>query len=119
MAAATAQCLFQVHKVPTSTTTYTAKKAVATAHVNEQGLDIIQIINQGGKVVWNLDSNGVPHVNPASPSQVSGHYRAAFAQYFGSSLAAISNPLNLDLYQVHDGSKVVFHVDYLGNAVTP
>lgn len=119
MAAATANCLFTTHKVPVSSVAYTASSAVKAAHVNEQGLDIIQVVNQGGSVVWNLDSSGTPHTNPTNASKVAGHFRAALAQYFGSSLSAISNPLKLDIYQVHDGNKVVFHVDFNGNAFTP
>jgi hypothetical protein len=119
MAAATNGSLFGTNAVPVSVIAYTAVKAVKTAHINEQGLDIIQIVNQGGSVVWNLDATGTVHVNPVNASKVSGHFRAALAQYFGSSLAAIPNPNKLDIYQCHDGSRVVFHVDYLGNAFAP
>lgn len=119
MGAATANSLFGTHAVPASAIAYTASSAVKKAHINEQGLDIIQVINQGGKVVWNLDATGTANVNPANPSKVAGHFRAAVAQYLGSSLGAIPNPQKLDIYQCHDGSKVVFHVDFNGNAFAP
>lgn len=124
MAAATRGSLFHTASVPPKVTgSHTAATATATAHTNLSQVDLIQVIAQGGKVVWNLTSAGVVNVNPANPSKAGGQPVALLGQFFGSSFAAAfpvsSNPQKLDLYQVHDGSVVVFHVDFQGNAFTP
>lgn len=96
--------------------------SLATAFVNPQGLDILQVINEGGTVVYHLDKNGVNRTNPASPSKVGGIPMAMYQQNGASSLAvAFFNPGNLDLLQVISptGQAVVFHVNYLGVASTP
>lgn len=109
--------LVRASVVPKVTGTHTAATATATAHANAKGEDLFQVINQGGKVVWNLDSAGVPHTNPTNPTAT-----AHLGQHFGSSFATAFPDLvasKLDIYQIHDGSKVVYHVDYLGVAYTP
>lgn len=82
---------------------------------NPSGSDVLQVINEGGKVVWNLDKNGNANVNPVSPTF------GALNTVFGSSFiqAFAPNPYNLDVLQVvSPGGKVVFSVDYQGNAGT-
>lgn len=84
---------------------------------NPQSLDILQVINEGGTVVWNLTAAGVANVNPASPSKVAGVPQALYKQVFGASLAAgWTNTSNLDLLQVVGGTggAMNFYVDYLG-----
>jgi hypothetical protein len=96
---------------------YTAPVAIATAHTNVSGLDLYQVINQSGKVVWSLSSSGVVTLNPVNPSAT-----ALMGRHEGTSFAtAFPDPTGqkLDIYQIHDGSKVVYHVDYQGNAFTP
>ncbi len=96
--------------------------SLAVAFTNPQGLDIIQVINDGGAVIYNLDKNGVATTNPASPSKVDNVPQALYKQFGAGSLAlAFSNPGNLDLLQVISptGGAAVFHVDYLGAAHTP
>lgn len=80
------------------------------AFTNLQNLDVVQVVNEGGNVVWNLSSNGV--ANPGSTTQ------GALFTYYGSSFAqAFMNPQNLDVLQVvQAGGNVVFSVDYQGNA---
>ena len=81
----------------------------ATAFTNPQSLDLIQVINEGGKIVWNLTSTGV-----ASPTG-----NALLGQYFGSSFAAaFTNPSSLDLIQIVSpvGGNTVNYVDYAGVA---
>ena len=83
------------------------------AFTNPENLDVLQVVNQGGKVVWNLTFNGVASTNPASPTN------GALSVYFGSSFAQAfnTNPDNLDVLQVvQSGTKVIFSVDYQGNA---
>jgi hypothetical protein len=73
-------------------------KNLAAAVSNPSKLDILQVVNEGGKVVWNLTSAGIgtATVNPAHPTN-----GALLGQYFGSSFkAAFSNPSNLDVLNV-------------------
>ena len=86
----------------------------ATAFTNPQSLDLIQVINEGGKIVWNLTSTGVANTNPASPTG-----NTLLGQYFGSSFAAaFTNPSSLDLIQIVSpaGGNTVNYVDYAGVA---
>ena len=86
----------------------------ATAFTNPESLDLIQVINEGGKVVWNLTSAGVANTNPASYTG-----NALLGQYFGSSFAAaFTNPSSLDLIQIVSptGESIVNYVNYAGVA---
>ena len=91
-----------------------------TAFTNPQGLDLVQVVNEGGDIVFNIEDDGTCNVNPISPTtRDNGSPIAVLAQYFGASLAAaFSNPSRLDLIQIiapHDGS-ILAYVDYLGTA---
>lgn len=91
--------------------------SLGAAFTNPQSLDILQVINEGGTVVWNMTSAGVTNTNPASPTAT-----ALYQRVFGATLAvAWENLSQLDLLQVVNpsGQSVVFHVDYLGTAYTP
>ena len=84
----------------------------ATAFTNPSNLDLIQVVDEGGSVVWNLDYAGTANVNPGSPTS-----EALLAQYFGATLAAaFDNPSSLDLLQIISpvGGSVVNYVDYAG-----
>ena len=84
-----------------------------SAFTNPESLDVLQVVNQGGEVVWNLTFNGVGSNNPISPTN------GALFTYFGSSFvqAFNPNPSKLDVLQVaQPGGKVIFSVDYKGNA---
>jgi len=108
---------YRVSIPPKTSGTHTATTAIAAAHTNPTGLDILQVVNEGGKVVWNLDINGNSNTNPAHPTNgahLGQHFGSSFSQAFPD--AAISK---LDVYQIHDGSTVVHHVDYLGVSYTP
>lgn len=106
-----------IYNVPRYTTSI---NAVLKSHFNSDGLDLIQVVNEGGKVIWNLSATGVATFNPANPSKKFGIPQASLHQYFGNTFAqAFTNSSNLDIFQVHNGSKVMFHVDYQGNAFTP
>lgn len=72
----------------------------ATAFANNPaGQDIIQVVNEGGKVVWQLTSVGVANTNPASATLNS------LWRLFGSSLAtAFANPSSSDLLQIYTGT---------------
>ncbi len=71
----------------------------STAFTNPSSQDILQVVNEGGSVVWNLTSAGVSNTNPASPTA------KALWTYFGSSLAtAFTNPSNLDILQIYSGT---------------
>lgn len=90
--------------------------SVFSKSANPLSLDLMQVINEGGKIVYNLNANGVGTTNPLNSTS-----EVLLAQYFGPSLsAAFSNPLNYDLLQILGaGGAVVFHVNYLGVASTP
>ncbi len=89
--------------------------------VASQNLDLIQIIDNGGLTVLNVDHAGVVH-NPAS-SATNGTRVGVFqtrlaasdttAHYFAD---AFANPSLLDILQVISptGGSVVKYLDYLG-----
>lgn len=102
------------------TAAMTAAQIIAATHSNPENLDLFQVINEGGKVVWNLNYAGVASTNPSSPTMKAGKPVALLAQWFGTSLAAAhANLTNSDLYQVNNGSAVVLHVDYTGTVYVP
>jgi len=106
------------------TKTGTAAQIVAGAFTNPKNLDILQVVNEGGKVVWNLDYAGVASANPAAPSKSNGNIPTALiAQMFGSTLAAAmaSNPGSLDILQItqQQGGKVILYVNAAGTVTTP
>lgn len=87
--------------------------SLSTAIANPSSLDIIQILSEGGRVVWNLDKNGVATINPTTPTR--GALNTFFGANFQSSFSP--NPQSLDIFQVvGQGGKVVFSVDSQGNA---
>jgi len=89
----------------------------AAAFTNPNSLDILQIVNEGGQVVYSVDSAGVTHTNPASPTS-----EALMWRLFGSSVAnAFQNVDNLDLLQIYSptGQTLEYHIDSTGTAHTP
>lgn len=85
----------------------------ATAFKNPSSLDIIQVLNEGGKVVWSLNSAGTAFTNPTSVQHTVG----ALNTYFGSSLAtAFKNSSNLDILQIYTGTGETLYrrVNYAG-----
>lgn len=82
-----------------------------------QQLDLIQIVATGGQVVWKLDYTGTVTSSPSS--WTSGTLLGRFS---GSSFAACfqqnnTNPLSLDLLQIHDtGGSIVWYLDWTGAA---
>ena len=93
---------------------YGANLAAAFPH---NLLDIFQVVNEGGKIVWNLSSTGVATVNPTNPTN-----GTVLGQFSGSSFAQAFayNPDQLNVFQlIGQGGAVVFHVDYQGNVGTP
>lgn len=90
---------------------------LAACFTNPGALDLFQVINSSGKVVWTISSTGVVTTNPSTPTTYS-----LLAPNYGSSFsnAVGLNPGNLDVLQVvNEGGAVVFHVDSLGNSYTP
>ena len=81
---------------------------------NPLSLDLIQVVDKRGKVVWNLTAGGVVNTNPASPTPgaLLGQYHGAtFAQAFSN------NPMGYDVFQVvGPGGVGIFHVDHAGTA---
>jgi hypothetical protein len=87
---------------------------LAAAFSNPQKLDLIQVVNSAGKVVWNLTPDGAVHPNPSAPSD-----GALLGQFRGASFveAFADNPMQYDIFQVvGPGGTGVFHVDYTGAA---
>jgi hypothetical protein len=97
-------------------THFVEASSLAGAFSNLQRLDLMQVVNSGGKVVWNLTADGVVYTSPSSPTS-----RALIGQYRGASFAdAFSeNPMQYDVFQVvGPGGTGIFHVDYTGTAYT-
>ena len=104
----------------------TAGASVAAAYGNvggpAQNLDILQIIDQGGKVVLNVDYLGAVH-NPASGATNGtrlGQFATTLASgdttahYFAN---AFSNPSLQDILQIINvGGNVSYYLDYQGVA---
>lgn len=90
--------------------------SLATALPNPQNLDVIQVINADGEIIWNLNYAGISTFNPSNPTA-----QALLDRFYGNTFSqAFSNPSQLNIFQVvSQGGAVVFHVDYQGNAVTP
>ena len=79
---------------------------------NPLNLDILQVINRSGRIVWNLDSGGTSNDNPINPSKGS-----VLGPFSGASftLAMSPNPLSLDVFQiVTPGEQVIFGVTSTG-----
>jgi len=111
-----------------STKTGTAANIIAGAFPNNpQSLDILQVINEGGKVIWNLSSAGVASFNPVNPSQgPKGRFTSLLEQRFGNTLAAAiggaankQNPLDLIQIYSKQGNKLLLHVSNTGVLTTP
>jgi hypothetical protein len=88
---------------------------LATAFPNNI-LDIFQVVNEGGQIIWNLNYQGVATFLPSSPTPAT-----RLGKFEGNTFAAaFPNPYQLNVFQlIGQGGAVVFHVDYQGNAVTP
>jgi hypothetical protein len=87
---------------------------LAAAFSNPLHLDLIQVVNKDGKVVWNLTADGSTNLNPASPTTA-----ALLAKFVGATFAQAfaQNPLQYDVFQVVGPNGVsIFHVDYTGAA---
>lgn len=99
---------------PTTGTLYGVYSgSLQTAFQNPYSMDLMQVVNEGNKVVWNLTSTGITNVNPTNPTS-----DAILGRFEGSSFStAFLNPNKLDLIQIQSpGSSIPFHVDYQGNA---
>lgn len=69
---------------------------IGAAVTNPLSLDLIQVVNQGGKVVHKVTSGGTSIPNPATSTN-----GALLGQYFGANFAAaFNNPSLLDIIQV-------------------
>jgi hypothetical protein len=93
-------------------TYYVEASSLGAAFANPHRLDLIQVVDGDGKVVWNLTSAGSVHTNPArpTPGALLGQFRgASFAKAFAE------NPMQYDVLQVVGPSGAgIFHVDYSG-----
>jgi len=85
-----------------------------------QNLDILQIIDEGGNVLLNVDYAGAVH-NPASASTGNNTRVGQFQTRLSSGTTAqlfadaFSNPSNLDILQIINvGGSIVKYIDYLG-----
>lgn len=87
---------------------------LAESFKNSSQQDIIQVVNQGGNVIWSLDASGVATDNPSTPTS-----DAVLAKLYADSFSeAFRNPYQLNILQViNQGGNVIFYVDYQGNAV--
>jgi hypothetical protein len=90
--------------------------SLSKTFTNPSGLDLIQVVNEGGKVVWNLTSTGVANTNPI---QATG--QALLSRYEGSSFAnAFSNLAGNDILQIINpiSGTIVFGVSAQGTSYT-
>ena len=86
-----------------------------------QNADIINIVDQGGNVILNVDYAGVVH-NPASAATGIntrlGQYQSSIASGTTAAIiaATFTNPSNQDIIQVltSNGGSVAKYIDYLG-----
>lgn len=87
--------------------------SLAEVAPNPYKMDLFQVINQSGVIVWNLDYAGTENINPASPTS-----QALLGRYEGQSfVSAFPNPDAQNVFQVVNGSgSVVFAIDSTGNA---
>jgi hypothetical protein len=116
---------------PTSTALYQQQAgsswATAWPQVTPNGVgpndhDILNIVDEGGGILLNIDYAGVVH-NPASGSTGSltrlGQFFTTLtsgttAQLFAN---AFDNPANLDIIQIiNEGGNVVNYIDYTGTS---
>jgi len=88
-------------------------ESLSEAFFNPDEMDLIQVVNEGGDVVWNLTFDGVATVNPVSPAPTQ---KALIGRYQGQSFAlAFPNPYQKDIFQIiGQGDNVVFWVDATG-----
>jgi hypothetical protein len=83
------------------------------AFSNRSGEDILQIVNQGGSVIWNLDADGVATDNPNDATPY-----AVLARFQGETFAEVfENPYSKNILQVFNrGGDIIFYVDFEGRA---
>jgi hypothetical protein len=87
--------------------------SLATAFANPNNFDLMQVVNEGGRIVWNLTAAGYTFVNPVSPTP-----NTILGKFFGSSFAAaFNNPNSLDVLQIiNEGGQIIFGVTGQGSA---
>jgi hypothetical protein len=93
-----------------------------SAFTNPLKLDIVQIVNQGGVVVWNLTYLGISTNNPTTwTKSQTGVPIALLGQFFAPSFVeAFTNPGQLDILQiVAPGDGMLAHTNYFGVAYLP
>jgi hypothetical protein len=88
---------------------------LATAFSNPLNLDLVQVVNKRGKVVWNVTPGGEVNINSDSPTAntlLRQFCEATFAQAFAE------NPMEYDVFQVvGPGGVRIFHVDHADAAL--
>lgn len=86
------------------------------AFFNPQDLDLLQVIDVNGNIVWHVDFDGDDSPNPTSPTgeALLGKFKGAtFAQAFPQPNGGVS-----DLIQViNNQGQIIWFVDYQGNAI--
>lgn len=96
--------------------------ATVSSQLDSRNLDTLQIVDEGGGVLLNVDYAGVVHnpaVSPTASSQKAPYQTrltsgATTAQLFAE---AFSNPSQLDILQVINiGGNISYYLDYLGVA---
>lgn len=106
----------------------TAWPQVTPNGIASQNLDLLQIVNEGGSILLNVDSAGAVHKPAVSPTTSAGgigqtrvgQYQtrltssSSTAQLFAD---AFSNPSQLDILQViQEGGNIHYSLSYLGVA---
>ncbi len=93
-------------------------QSLERAFQNPNQFDLIQVVNEGGDVIWCLNFAGLVTTNPAN--QANPTLDTYLGKYRGQTFADAFPYLNkLNIFQVvNQGGHVIFFVDYQGNAAT-
>ena len=88
--------------------------SIQTAFLNPLQLDLIQIADHGGDVIWKLDSNGTVTQNPTSQTQ-----GTIIGKFLGSNFQnAFYNLDQLDVIQISTfGGGIVWYLNYEGTPI--
>jgi hypothetical protein len=119
---ATSTAMYSQNSAQSGTTVAGAWPQVTPNGVGNQNLDLLQIVQEGGSTILNVDYLGTVH-NPAVAPTNGTRLGVFFTGLTGSPSTAnlfanaFSNPSNLDILQVISlGGNINYYLDYLGVA---
>lgn len=127
MSVATATAMYSINSAVNPLTVAGAWPQVTPNPIGGTNQDLLQIINQGGNILVNVDSSGTVHFPAVNPTQINGINNARIGVFFTrlastNTLAqifadAFSNAAQLDIIQVQNaGGSIHYNLNYLGVA---